>query len=203
MLLFYLMLKYAYSYKMCSVLALGLRAPCHSSHLHPATSSHIFLNSRKMKFLPVILSLLYVCRGTGSPLYPREVISAQSVAAVAAAAAATAVPCGLVATSNSLACDSTLFPIHGSCNITLRRQLERGLDETVQLARYAKRHLLLHGYESPFVGKYFGNSSTANAIGWYDRVVSANKTGMLFRCDDPDRNCATQEGEYNEPTLNK
>jgi hypothetical protein len=139
-----------------------------------------------MKLPAVILSLLYVCRATGSPLFPREVASAQFAAAD---------PCPAAACDSS-ACDSVKpFPIHASCNITLRRQLERGLDETVQLARHAKQHLLLHGHDSPFVRKYFGNWSTATAIGWYDRVALADKTGMLFRCDDPDRNCATQDGE--------
>ena len=86
------------------------------------------------------------------------------------------------------------YPIHESCNVTLRRQLERALDETVELVRHAKEHLLLRGHDSPFVTKYFGNSSTATAIGWYERVAAANKIDMLFRCDDPDRNCATQDG---------
>lgn len=139
-----------------------------------------------MKLSAVILSLLYARMATGSPLFPREVASAESAAATSWPAAA----------FYSSACDSvTPFPIHASCNVTLRRQLERGLHETVQLARHAKQHLLLHGQESPFVRKYFGNWSTATAIGWYDRVASANKTGMLFRCDDPDRNCATQDVE--------
>jgi hypothetical protein len=138
-----------------------------------------------MKLSAVILSLLSARMATGSPLSPREVASAESAAATSSPAAA----------FDSSACDSaTPFPIHASCNVTLRRQLERGLYETVQLARHAKQHLLLHGQESPFVKKYFGNGSTAPAIGWYDRVVSADKTGMLFRCDDPDRNCATQDG---------
>lgn len=86
------------------------------------------------------------------------------------------------------------FPIHSSCNTTLHHQLSRALEETVQLAQQAKSHLLLHGLDSPFVQKYFGNYSTAAPIGWFDRVISANRGDMLFRCDDPDKNCATQDG---------
>lgn len=86
------------------------------------------------------------------------------------------------------------YPIHSSCNITLRRQLERALDETIQLVRHAKQHLLYRGHDSPFVEKYFGENNTAYAIGWYERIESANKVDVLFRCDDPDRNCATQQG---------
>src|SRR6478735_624618 len=76
------------------------------------------------------------------------------------------------------------YPIHQSCNATLRSQLEEALDETVQLAKHARDHLLRWGDKSEFSQKYFGNSSTL-AIGWYDRVISADKTGMTFRCDDP------------------
>lgn len=87
----------------------------------------------------------------------------------------------------------TTYPIHNSCNATLRAQLERGLSEAVKLAQHAKEHLLFWGHDSPFVTKYFGNESTATPIGWYERVISADRAGMLFRCDDPDRNCATQD----------
>lgn len=91
------------------------------------------------------------------------------------------------------------FPIHESCNSTLQRQLSRAFDETVTLARHAKEHILRWGDESPFVQKYFGNASTAVPIGWYERVVSADRGAMLFRCDDPDKNCATQEGRFQSP----
>ncbi|KAK1972428.1 zincin [Colletotrichum sublineola] len=86
------------------------------------------------------------------------------------------------------------FPIHQSCNSTLRAQLEAGLAETQQLAAHARDHILRFGNSSEHVRKYFGNASTATPVGWYDRVVNADKTGMTFRCDDPDRNCATQDG---------
>ncbi|KAM7217939.1 zincin [Rhypophila decipiens] len=86
------------------------------------------------------------------------------------------------------------YPIHPSCNITLRRQLSRALDETIQLVNHAKTHLLLRGHDSPLVKKYFGsNNNTAHAIGFYSRIADANKLDVLFRCDDPDQNCATQD----------
>ncbi|KAK8237481.1 putative peptidase domain-containing protein [Phyllosticta capitalensis] len=85
------------------------------------------------------------------------------------------------------------YTIHPSCNSTLRRQLREGLDEAVALAEHARDHLLKFGAESDFVQKYFGNGSTAPPVGWYDRIVNADKTGVVFRCDDPDRNCATQD----------
>jgi hypothetical protein len=96
---------------------------------------------------------------------------------------------------------TTSFSIHQSCNSTLKAQLEKALGETVQLAQHAKEHILRWGHESPFVQKYFGNGSTAMPIGWYERVASADKSGVLFRCDDPDRNCATQSGKKTTSSL--
>lgn len=88
------------------------------------------------------------------------------------------------------------YTIHQSCNNTLRTQLEDALDETIQLATHARDHILRFGRSSEFVQKYFGaNASTAGPIGWYDRVAAADKTGVIFRCDDPDRNCETQDGK--------
>ncbi|KJZ72213.1 hypothetical protein HIM_08355 [Hirsutella minnesotensis 3608] len=81
------------------------------------------------------------------------------------------------------------FPIHQSCNSTLRTQLQQGLDETIQLAQHARDHLLRWGNESEFKRRYFGKGPTAVPIGWYDRIISANKEDMLFRCDDPDGVC--------------
>ena len=91
------------------------------------------------------------------------------------------------------------FNIHQSCNSTLRAQLQQGLDEAVQVAQHARDHLLRWGNRSEFTQKYFGNSSSATPIGWYDRIIAADKTGMLFRCDDPDRNCETQKSK---PSIN-
>lgn len=87
------------------------------------------------------------------------------------------------------------FPIHESCNSTQRAQLQEALDEAVQLAQHARDHLLRFGHKSDFVQKYFGNGSTSAPIGWFDRIIAADKSDMTFRCDDPDRNCETQDGE--------
>ncbi|KAK2041400.1 zincin, partial [Colletotrichum somersetense] len=86
------------------------------------------------------------------------------------------------------------FPIHQSCNSTLRAQLEAALAETQQLAAHARDHILRFGNSSEHVRRYFGDAPAATPAGWYDRVVNADKTGTTFRCDDPDRNCATQDG---------
>lgn len=89
----------------------------------------------------------------------------------------------------------TEYPIHESCNSTLRRQLERALDETVELASHARDHILRFGGDSPLVQKYFGNgSATAAPLGWFSRIAAGDRRNMTFRCDDPDKNCATQEG---------
>lgn len=82
------------------------------------------------------------------------------------------------------------FPIHSSCNSTLRSQLQVALDDAVQLAQHARNHLLRFGSKSEMVQKYFGNGTLAEPIGWYDRIVAADKGAMIFRCDDPDGNCA-------------
>ncbi|MBE3041546.1 hypothetical protein IMZ48_02995 [Candidatus Bathyarchaeota archaeon] len=87
------------------------------------------------------------------------------------------------------------FPIHESCNATLSAQLSRALDETAVLARHAKEHLLRWGGTSPIVQKYFGNGTTSTPIGWYERIVSADRGSIVFRCDDPDGNCASQNGK--------
>ncbi|OAA70725.1 major allergen Asp F2 [Cordyceps fumosorosea ARSEF 2679] len=83
------------------------------------------------------------------------------------------------------------FPIHSSCNSTLRAQLQGGLDDAVQLAQHARNHLLRFGGKSDIVKRYFGNGTLAEPIGWFDRIVAADKGVMTFRCDDPDGVCAS------------
>ncbi|KZF23734.1 zincin [Xylona heveae TC161] len=87
----------------------------------------------------------------------------------------------------------TRYPIHASCNATERRQLEFALDEAMVLAGHARDHILRHGASSRFYTKYFGNASTAEPAGWFDRVVNADKGGIWFRCDDIDGNCKAHE----------
>lgn len=86
------------------------------------------------------------------------------------------------------------YPIHSSCNSTERAQLVRGLEEAIKLSQHAKDHILRWGNSSEIYQKYFGNASTGEPIGWFDKVVNGDKAGVIFRCDDPDKNCATQDG---------
>ena len=86
------------------------------------------------------------------------------------------------------------FPIHGSCNGTERRQLEKALGDTVKLAQTAAQHVYDHGNSSDLYVKYFGQAPTAEVIGWYEKVVYGSREGVLFRCDDIDGNCH-QEGK--------
>ncbi|KAH7127415.1 putative peptidase domain-containing protein [Dactylonectria macrodidyma] len=138
-----------------------------------------------MMFQSSTVALLLASGALASPLWAREatVTSSQS------SSQSTDVP----ETYSWSAGWTKSYTVHQSCNSTLRRQLTGGLDEAVQLAQHAKDHLLRFGHESEFVTKYFGNGSTSIPIGWYDRIINADKTGVLFRCDDPDKNCATQD----------
>ncbi|OAA37218.1 major allergen Asp f 2-like protein [Metarhizium rileyi] len=88
----------------------------------------------------------------------------------------------------------TEMPIHESCNSSLRTSIRKGLNEMVQLSEHARQHLLRWGHKSEIVQKYFGNGSTAHVVGWFDRIVLADKSDMLLRCDDPDENCDAHPG---------
>lgn len=81
------------------------------------------------------------------------------------------------------------FSIHGSCNGTERRQLEKALGDTIKIAQNAAQHIYCHGSGSKFYTKYFGEAPTAEVIGWYEKVVHDSRDGILFRCDDIDGNC--------------
>ncbi|KAI0463768.1 pH-regulated antigen pra1 [Komagataella kurtzmanii] len=81
------------------------------------------------------------------------------------------------------------FPIHSSCNQTKFNQLSLGLEEAQIMADHARDHTLRYGNESEFFTQYFGNASTAEVIGWFSVVVDADKSNLLFRCDDIDGNC--------------
>ncbi|KAM6514513.1 Prenylated Rab acceptor protein 1 [Fusarium solani] len=138
-----------------------------------------------MMFKSTTVAALLFGAAIASPIVPREEAATQTAE-------------GPKATESAGAYDwaegwKKTYPIHQSCNSTLHRQLANGLDEAVQLAQHAKDHILRFGHKSEFVQKYFGNASTSQPIGWYERIINADKTGMLFRCDDPDRNCATQD----------
>lgn len=87
------------------------------------------------------------------------------------------------------------YEIHQSCNSTQHSLLRQALTETEILAGHARDHIQRFGNSSSYYTKYFGKASTAEPAGWYDRLVNGDKAGVLFRCDDPDQNCATQDGK--------
>ncbi|TGZ80944.1 zincin [Ascodesmis nigricans] len=89
--------------------------------------------------------------------------------------------------------------IHDSCNSSQVHQLTAGFADAHELALNARDHLLNKGRDDPIYRRYFGDASSAEVIGWYDRILYANKTGVIFRCDDPDGQCAhekTWAGHY-------
>jgi hypothetical protein len=87
------------------------------------------------------------------------------------------------------------YEIHQSCNTTETLLLRQALTETEILAAHARDHIQRFGNSSSYYTKYFGQSSTAEPAGWYDRLINGDKAGVIFRCDDPDQNCATQDGK--------
>jgi hypothetical protein len=93
------------------------------------------------------------------------------------------------------------YEIHQSCNTTQTALLRQALIETEILAGHARDHIQRFGNSSSYYTKYFGKASTAEPAGWYDRLVNGDKAGVLFRCDDPDQNCATQDGKWTLLTI--
>ncbi|KFX99104.1 hypothetical protein V490_01946 [Pseudogymnoascus sp. VKM F-3557] len=85
------------------------------------------------------------------------------------------------------------FVIHPSCNSTERHEITAGLEQAVTIVQHAKEHILIHRNNSKIFQKYFGQGPTAPVIGWLDKIATANRAGVIFRCDDPDKNCATQD----------
>lgn len=81
------------------------------------------------------------------------------------------------------------YPIHSSCNATEARLLRQGIDETIELATHARDHISIFGNSSYFYRKWFGTAPSGEAIGWFEKLIHTDKTGLLFRCDDPDDNC--------------
>lgn len=83
----------------------------------------------------------------------------------------------------------TSFEIDDSCSAVEQNQLRQAFEETKLLANHAKLHTLRNGNSSEFYRKYFGNAPIGEVVGNYEAIVSANTTGILFRCDDPDEKC--------------
>lgn len=86
----------------------------------------------------------------------------------------------------------TQYPIHSSCNATQAHQLALGLNETILLADLAREHILRWGNSSETYQKYFGDLPPYEAIGAYEIIVNGDKGSVLFRCDNPDGNCAIE-----------
>ena len=141
-----------------------------------------------MPSLSILVSLLAITGTLSSPLQAREVIA--TVGQQTVVAASTPIPAAWQWDRGAVAD----IPIHPSCNATQHTYIRKGLNEAIALAAHARDHLLRWGHLSPYTVKYFGNASTAEPIGWYSRIVSADRGNMTFRCDDPDRNCFTQDG---------
>ena len=129
------------------------------------------------------LMLLGAAVVTASPLAAREATTITVTAP--AGATATAWDAGAVAQ----------FPIHASCNATQYQYIRNGLEETLTISRQARDHILRWGNSSAIYQKYFGNAPTGEPIGWFTKIVDGDKAGVLFRCDDPDQNCATQSSK--------
>ena len=87
------------------------------------------------------------------------------------------------------------FPIDLSCNATQYNQLSTGLQEAQLLAEHARDHTLRFGSKSPFFRKYFGNdTASAEVVGHFENVVDADKSSILFLCDDLDDKCKMMAG---------
>ena len=75
-------------------------------------------------------------------------------------------------------------------NATQYNQLSTGLQEAQLLAEHARDHTLRFGSKSPFFRKYFGNdTASAEVVGHFENVVGADKSSILFLCDDLDDKC--------------
>lgn len=79
------------------------------------------------------------------------------------------------------------------CNSSETTLIKHGLREAEILAAHARDHIHRWGNSSSFSKKYFGLAATAEAAGWFDKIVNTDKTGVIFRCDDPDGLCAANE----------
>ncbi|GAB7361691.1 hypothetical protein MBLNU230_g1738t1 [Neophaeotheca triangularis] len=140
------------------------------------------------------LMLALAAAATASPMAAKRQDTTSTTTASAHEAASTGLyPYGVAYNTDMLAGGSKQFTIHNSCNTTQHHQLTTALNEMTLLAAHARDHILRWGHSSTFFNRYFGNASTAEPIGWYSRIVDAEKSQAIIRCDDPDRNCETQD----------
>lgn len=82
------------------------------------------------------------------------------------------------------------FQVHPSCNHSEETQLRKALQDAVTLADHAKQHILRHSNASEHYRKYFGEGPSGQVLGWYDKIINGDRGRALFRCDNPDGNCA-------------
>ncbi|EAT89727.1 hypothetical protein HBH56_018760 [Parastagonospora nodorum] len=129
------------------------------------------------------LVLLGASAAVANPIFPRQA-AASSAPVAAVAPASTAWDAGAV----------NEYPIHASCNATQKAYIKKGLQETETIARHARDHILRWGNSSAIYKKYFGDAATGEPAGWFAKIADGDKAGVVFRCDDPDQNCATQKG---------
>jgi len=131
-----------------------------------------------LKTLSAVLCIFGSLPSCAFRLQAREVVTVTETVAASAQ------------TSSNWAAGATKdYPIHPSCNATERAQISKGLSDMIKLAQHAKEHILRFGNVSVFYTKYFGDALTAEPIGWIEKVISSDRGGMTFRCDDIDGNC--------------
>ncbi|KDE06854.1 hypothetical protein MVLG_02890 [Microbotryum lychnidis-dioicae p1A1 Lamole] len=92
-------------------------------------------------------------------------------------------------TSTSFTTEVTILE---SCSVAQTHHLRQGLEEMLELANHAKERLLERGETDELYVTYFGNAPASSVIGYYSQIALGNKAGVILRCDDPDKNCATQ-----------
>jgi hypothetical protein len=154
----------------------------------PITDTFIGLSASTMARFASLM-LFGAVAVSASPLVARQVTTV-AVTADPAATTPTAWDTGAI----------HQYPIHASCNVSQHRYIRNGLDEAMTISRHARDHILRWGNSSAMYQKYFGNASTGEPIGWFTKVVDGDKDGVIFRCDDPDQNCATQDSEFTKPS---
>ncbi|KAK7454433.1 Prenylated Rab acceptor protein 1 [Stygiomarasmius scandens] len=134
-------------------------------HLQPYDSATII-----MKLPPMILSAL----SASSAIYARP-FTANSLR------------------SRELKNTLSTVEIHSSCKPYERRQLVKALADTYEVVSVARDYVLDNGHSDAVYKLYFGQAEPFTVVGVFEWLISADKTGVLLRCDDPDRNCATQD----------
>ncbi|KAK6910705.1 hypothetical protein I203_104737 [Kwoniella mangroviensis CBS 8507] len=116
-------------------------------------------------------------------------VAAALISAAALAGVALASPINIARELNQNY--KTDITIHESCNATQRRMLEKALSDTFEVATVAQEYVVKNGAEDPVFQKYFGKEKEAysTVVGVWESLLTSNKDGVIFRCDNPDGNC--------------